>query len=174
MGVAGNGCGNIPTATRLTLELNLRPIHSANNPPLQFLIPPCRIPIHWHKPWFHSPLPWIEPPSHSLPNPLTHYKSPWFTLHNFNPLIQVFLTLRNPVPIKAGSHYDLLLIYIFMTTLLLRPVLLFLNPLSLVIIHTCWRAPSVPLLKLWALKSALKAFCTATHNFATTPFSGFC
>ena len=80
MGVAGNGCGNIPTATRLTLELNLRPIHSANNQPLQFLIPPCRIPIHWHKPWFHSPLPWIEPTSHSRPNPLTHYKSPWFYL----------------------------------------------------------------------------------------------
>ena len=77
MGVAGNGCGNIPTATRLTLELNLRPIHSANNQTLQFLIPPCRIPIHWHKPWFHSPLAWIEPTSHSLPNPLTHYKSPW-------------------------------------------------------------------------------------------------
>ena len=77
MGVAGNGCGNIPTATRLTLELNLRPINSANNQTLQFLIPPCRIPIHWHKPWFHSPLPWIEPPSHSLPIPLTRYKSPW-------------------------------------------------------------------------------------------------
>ena len=77
MGVAGNGCGNIPTATRLTLELNLLPIHSANNQALQFLIPPCRIPIPWHKPLSHSPLPWIEPPSHSLPIPLTHYKSPW-------------------------------------------------------------------------------------------------
>ena len=71
------------------------------------------------------------------------------TIHLY---VQVFFTLRNPIPVQAGSHYDLFPVIIFMTILFTSPVLLFLSPLSLVviIIYTCWRAHSVP---LWALST---------------------
>ena len=105
MGVAGNGCGNIPTTTRLTLELNSQYTpHSADDNTLNTAN--------------HNTYPWIEPTIYSasatlMPNTI-HYENtdtvnnntcPWIeppihpALHSADLAVLMFWIL----PIKSGA-----------------------------------------------------------------------